>query len=348
MIRLKDLSKILLITASLFFIVDFIFGEKILKKFGVIYLEEIIRVPNDNYQYSFQSNISSDYAVWGDTYYRLCTDSRGFKFNCLDEEKKNYQLAFIGDSFTEGIGLPFEKTFVGQFKKKTNLDVVNLGVASYSPSIYLQKVKYLINKDIIRFNHLLVGLDLTDLEDDWSRKKTNDFTNISEKKLFNYKIFLAKNFPTTYLILKKIKWYIKIEFTKNLNVSHLDFKKNKASWSYIKNYKNLDEKINNQITHMNDLHVFLRENDIKLSVLIYPHQASIKFDKQDSLYKEIWKDFCINKCFKFIDAYSIFFKELEKNKKKDLMKKYYIKGDPHFNEKGNEMISKILINNLKD
>ena len=88
MIRLKDLSKILLITASLFFIVDFIFGEKILKKFGVIYLEEIIRVPNDNYQYSFQSNISSDYAVWGDTYYRLCTDSRGFKFNCLDEEKK--------------------------------------------------------------------------------------------------------------------------------------------------------------------------------------------------------------------------------------------------------------------
>jgi len=223
-----------------------------------------------------------------------------------------------------------------------------LGVASYSPFIYLQKVKYLVNKDIIRFNHLVVGLDLTDLEDDWSRKKTNNFTNISEKKSFNYKVFLAKNFPTTYLILKKINWYIKIEFTKNLNVSHLDFKKNKASWSYIKNYKNLDEKINNQITHMNDLYVFLRKNDIKLSVLIYPHQASIKFDKQDSLYKEIWRDFCINKCFKFIDAYSIFFSEIEKNKKKDLMKKYYITGDPHFNEKGNEMISKILINNLKD
>ena len=112
MIRLKDLSKILLITALLFFIIDFIFGEKILKKFGVIYLEEIIRVPNDNYQYSFQSNISSDHALWGDTYYRLCTDSRGFKFNCLDEEKKNYQIAFIGDSFTEGIGLPFNKTFI--------------------------------------------------------------------------------------------------------------------------------------------------------------------------------------------------------------------------------------------
>ena len=28
------------------------------------------------------------------------------------------------------------------------------------------------------------------------------------------------------------------------------------------------------------------------------------------------------------------------------MKKYYIEGDPHFNEKGNELVYKILLKNL--
>ena len=86
--KLKDYTKISLISFSLFLTTDFLFGERLLKKIGIIYLEEIIRVPNDNYQYSFEGNINTNYAVWGDNYYRLCTDSRGFKFNCLDEEKK--------------------------------------------------------------------------------------------------------------------------------------------------------------------------------------------------------------------------------------------------------------------
>ena len=59
--------------------------------------------------------------------------------------------------------------------------------------------------------------------------------------------------------------------------------------------------------YMNELFLFLKENDIKLSVLIYPHQASIKFDQKNSLYKKIWVKYCIDKCYRFIDAYSIFF-----------------------------------------
>ena len=97
------------------------------------------------------------------------------------------KIAFIGDSFTEGIGLPYENTFVGQFKIKTDLDVVNLGVASYSPSIFLKKIKYLINNNIISFDHLVVSIDLTDLEDDWSRQYDENI-NKTKKNHFSEKI----------------------------------------------------------------------------------------------------------------------------------------------------------------
>jgi len=349
MFYFKDITKIFLITLILFFLIDFFFGERILKKFRVIYLEELLKVSNDDYEYSFKRNINTNFAVWGNTYYKLCTDSRGFKFNCKDKELKNYEIAFIGDSFTEGIALPFEKTFVGKFKQKTKLDIVNLGVSSYSPNIYLKKIKYLISNKIVLFNHVIVGIDLTDLEDDWQRREIQSNRNTSytnSREQFRFKLFLAKNLPTTYLILQKINWYIKIELTKNVSVDHLDYSKNKASWSYIKNYEKLNEKIENQVDNMNELFNYLKDNNIKLSILIYPHQASIKYDVKDSLYKKIWKDYCKNKCFKFIDAYSIFFDELNDTSKDEIMKKYYIKGDHHFNENGNDVVSKILLKNF--
>jgi hypothetical protein len=161
------------------------------------------------------------------------------------------------------------------------------------------------------------------------------------------KFFLAKNLPTTYLILKKINWYFKIHIIKNANINHLDYYKNKSSWSYIKNYNELDKKIKNHINYMEELFFFLREKNIQISVLIYPHQASIKFDQRNSLYTNIWKEYCIDKCYKFIDAFSIFFDRVEKSSKEQVMNMYYINGDSHFNEKGNNIIFEELIKILK-
>lgn len=85
---------------------------------------------------------------WGPLKYRLCTDANGFKASChaKSSDDKNFDIAFIGDSFTEGIGLPYEETFVGVIAQNMpTLKIANLGVSSYSPSIYLSKVKYLLD-----------------------------------------------------------------------------------------------------------------------------------------------------------------------------------------------------------
>ena len=56
--------------------------------------------------------------------------------------KDNENIFIFGDSFTYGVGLEYEKTFVGMIEKKIkNQNIFNFGVGSYSPSVYLYKLK---------------------------------------------------------------------------------------------------------------------------------------------------------------------------------------------------------------
>lgn len=72
----------------------------------------------------------------------------------------------MGDSFTEGIGLPFDQTFVGMVSNSfPDLRIANLGVVSYSPSIYLSKLKELY-KQGYRFKHVIVFIDIADVYDE--------------------------------------------------------------------------------------------------------------------------------------------------------------------------------------
>ena len=72
---------------------------------------------------------------------KYITDSYGFRNSSVKNHQKKYErsILFIGDSFTEGIGLNFEDTFVGIIKKtlsKKNIEVFNAARSSYSPIIY--------------------------------------------------------------------------------------------------------------------------------------------------------------------------------------------------------------------
>jgi hypothetical protein len=98
----------------------------------------------------------------------VCSNWLGFKSACNEKEKnKRYNLAFLGDSFVEGIGLIYEDTFAGMIaKQKPKLKTANLGVSSYSSSIYYSKLKYLIDKKKIKFDHIIIAPDLSDIKDE--------------------------------------------------------------------------------------------------------------------------------------------------------------------------------------
>ena len=88
---------------------------------------------------------------WGYQNSKIFTNNLGFKDkkNRIVKFKKN-NILFIGDSFTEGVGVEYQNTFVGEIENKVvsisnEYEILNAGVVSYSPIVILSKLNYLVN-----------------------------------------------------------------------------------------------------------------------------------------------------------------------------------------------------------
>ena len=71
--------------------------------------------------------------------YKVYTDENGYRYNGDKKAHltKDKTAAFFGGSFTYGMGASFEDSFVGLIEKvQKDFNIVNLGVAGYSPTVY--------------------------------------------------------------------------------------------------------------------------------------------------------------------------------------------------------------------
>ena len=87
----------------------------------------------------------------------------------------------------------------------------------------------------------------------------------------------------------------------------------------------------------------LKQNNIKMSLAVYPWPQQLQFDKVNSKPVKMWKKFCENKCENFINFFPVFFKEKEKSSFLEVYKKYYFWNDVHFNKTGNQLIANKLL-----
>ena len=73
------------------------------------------------------------------------------------------RVIVIGDSFAEGQGIVFEKSFAGLLKeqlKPNGTEVLNAAVSSYAPSVMYAKLKYLVETVGLEFDHVLAFIDV--------------------------------------------------------------------------------------------------------------------------------------------------------------------------------------------
>ena len=155
--------------------------------------------------YDLESNFFGE-GRYGKNYFYVKTDENGFRINHLEDSNKNNQsvlgekIFFIGDSFTFGVGLDWEKSFVGILNKNFNINAINAGVNSYSPTTYKYKLRSLIEEGLIAKNQkIVIGLDISDVFDEATRwteykgkpaniqevikstKKTSPFIEVNKK-----------------------------------------------------------------------------------------------------------------------------------------------------------------------
>ena len=131
--------------------------------------EAVVRVESHTLHHELAPRQSVD-AKWGPSRYTLVTNSLGFR----DATIRHVPLAgsgrrvlFIGDSFTEGIGVDYDVTFVGRVGAALaarNIEVLNAGTWSWSPVTYRRKIEQLVAAGF-KFDSLVVFLDISDIQD---------------------------------------------------------------------------------------------------------------------------------------------------------------------------------------
>jgi len=358
---LFKILKVFFISVLFFLIFDITVGKFTYKKLIKKKLVDVDITSLSKRDKIFDHKVAKNYnglVGWGDKRYKFCTDNNGFRISCDKKEKnlKNFDIGFIGDSFTEGTGVSFENSFVGLIENNlSNKKIANLGLSSYSPSIYLTKIKKLLNNGY-KFKEIIVFVDISDLVDDTLCYKVIENTKVVRKNTFpdcfqNFNIkknkfndFFENNFKFSNILFNFI-------FKKNdLNNKKIknQLKHSRSEWTYNYNKKNFnnfkfDEVSSLSINHMEKLYSLLSKNSINLSVAVYPWPGTLKFDKENNLQVKIWKKFCINKCSKFYNFMPQFFSEINNNDFYNSYKKLFIEGDIHFNEYGNRIIAENFI-----
>jgi len=109
----------------------------------------------------------------GPAIYDFATNSLGMvdaRPRRIDPAANQCRYLVIGDSFTEGFGVGWDKSWAGILAKRWRIDgvdLLNAGVVSYSPTIYYRRVRHLIEDVGLKFGALLVMIDLSDASDEW-------------------------------------------------------------------------------------------------------------------------------------------------------------------------------------
>lgn len=315
------------------------------------------RKANPYYHHDLSPNLNM-VETWGLLRYRLITNSLGFKDSSTrivqpDSSKK--RILFMGDSFTEGFGMPYEKTFVGMIDQRinhNNCEVLNAAVVSYSPKLYYLKTRYLLDVIKLKVDELYVFIDLSDLfnELEYDIFEPRNYDNAKLTVLTNKAADFMEHNSFIYNLLR----YFYNSHRSDKMLQRLDYltsrKKDAVLWTM--NDAVFDEWGRDGVRlaerYMQKLVDLCKARGIKMTVAVYPYPGEIQFGQRNSRQVDIWEKFTASNKIGFINYYPDFFNAplLESPNTKAtlyyILNAYFIPGDPHWNEHGHRLIANKL------
>ena len=355
----KESLIVLVVSIILLLLIDYFLGYAILKQAPISTrnnAERGIKIRHPVYHHTLSANY--DGLGRNQSEYRFCTNSDGLKSKCgAVSDHKKIDIGFLGDSFTEGLGLPYEKTFVGLIAEKLpGKKIANLGAASYSPSIYYLKLKDFL-KNGYTFNEVVVYIDISDIADEANYaivdgKVVNTIGSTGNRKLFPLVNFGLKGLRDRLISAFGILHH-------DYHVDHLDLTDavyqrdfRRAAWTFDDSNEGYGElgvkgSIDKSIAIMQKLYDLCKTNNIKLSIGVYPWPSQILYDTEESNQVQIWRNFCTDKCTNFYNSFPTFFDLIKSTSKKEVINNNFFHGDMHFNENGNQIIAADFLKTYK-
>ena len=295
---------------------------------------------------------------FGDLSAPFYTNSLGFRDASprdVSQKRKGRRLLIIGDSITEGVGLPYEQTFAGIIDrelKKGGTETLNAAVQSYAHQIYYTKVAYFIEKRNLEVTNVAVFVDIGDVANDVTQYKTDENGNVVRvnincrygigcrmRPLKRFKFWLKDN-SILYRSYKVLKTYRREINARSIVTTPLESATNVpgALWTFDeKEYNDYGFKglkvAGDAMTKLSD---FLSKRNIGLTVAVYPWPDQIVRKDLDSRQVIFWRNWTAKNNAKFLNLFPSF---IDGRPAEEVYQKYFIPHDYHFNEQGHEMVA---------
>jgi hypothetical protein len=310
-----------------------------------------LRAPSDLYHHDLRPRASVEDEVWGPRRSPYRTNSLGFRDRAVRDvplRSDRPRIVFIGDSFTEGAGVFYEDSFVGHVDAALaprGVEVLNAGVISYCPIIYYRKVKHLLEDVGLRFDALVVYIDIGDIQDEVTYKLDAD-GNVRPRPVRRVQELAADQehggrgffrFPRLKKFLDKnsLLWshaYVSLErlFPMEGNRAGLWTVHDQEFEAYGREGLELARE------NMDRLHALVSGHGIALTVAVYPWPDQIRHEDLKSKQVEFWRSWAASHGAGFIDCFPRF---IGAAKPDEVLERYFIRGDVHWNEAGHRVIA---------
>jgi hypothetical protein len=326
-------------------------------------------VRNVAYHHDFAPNVAVENAAWGPASYRLTTNSLGFKDKVVRDVALTtdaHRILLIGDSFTEGVGFPYEDTFaglVGERLEGRGIEVLNAAVSSYSPIIYWRKVKYLIEEVGLDFDELAVFIDISDIADEARHYRLDENGAVAWRGrddspeawiAYPFREWLKRNTILSFRVVRAVDrvnaWRLPPPARSALEERHMaaeaaagvNISDDRGLWTIDPYYRQSygEEGLRRARGSMDRLRKLMQFHGKRLTIAIYPWPAQVYADDIASIQVKFWTDWARQGSVDILNYFPCFFPAPDdRGTRLDTLRRYYVAGDVHWNAAGHKVVA---------
>lgn len=306
-----------------------------------------VMTPSAAYHHGLKSNYTGDFR-WGDVRMPLYTDSLGFLDSARRKvalERPGRRIVFMGDSFTQGVGVPYEKGFVGLIARELEpqgIEVLNAGAVSWSPKLYYLRTKDLVERVGLRFDELWVFIDISDIQDEvlyesFEPRSVDAYERVVDGFLREHSVLYGRGIVGVVPAL--MSWARADGANPAGDARTPAYYTGRARWTYddavFEKWGRKGVALARE--NMRKLSELCRAHGISMSIAVYPWPVQIQRRELSCRQVKIWRRFSEENRVPFLSYFSDFITD---DDARDTIGRYFIQGDVHWNAAGHELIAR--------
>jgi len=305
----------------------------------------IVGIPHPIYHHDLKPSFSN-VQRFGGIKTQYATNNLGFRDRqqrVVARDTSSYRIVFIGDSFTEGVGIPYDKTFVGIIQNTfTGTDILNAAVSSYAPVLENLKIREKILP--LKPDHIVMLIDPSDVQDsivyhDWLQHK--DIPQVKPKRSLAQRTLRRSALFST-IIDEIAPGYLSDWAPPTLSTPSpwSDYRGERPKWLYDRAiWKRWGRRgFSLLLADLQETIQLTAEHDIKLTLVIYPWPSHIINSQRVIDYNRRMRVLCDRYGTQLIDLFPDF--------DSTMLDTHFIKGDVHWTEVGHALVAMRLTNEL--